>query len=496
MRKYLSLLLFVFLVTGPGIVRPADQAGEWVSLFDGQSLNGWKASENPGSLKVEDGMIVCDGPRSHLFYTGSVASADFKNFELKAEVMATPGANSGIYFHTRYQEEGWPEQGYEVQVNNTHKGAGNYVERKKTGSLYAVRNVYKQLVPDNEWFSMHIIVMANHVMVKVNDHVVVDYVQPDQPMRLEQYKGRVLSHGTFAIQCHDPDSKVYFRDIQVKTLPDDLPADPSRMPVIDETAAQVYRLNATNFPVIDFHVHVKGGLSLQEALTKSHRVGIQYGVAPNCGVGFPITTDQGIYDFVAGMKGQPVFLGMQAEGREWVTMFSKEAISRFDYVFSDALTFTDDQGRRTQLWKPETVHIKNEQDFMEMYVDRILSVLNNEPIDIFVNPTFLPEEIRKDYDRLWTGDRMDRVINAAVKNGVAIEINDRYTIPSARFIKRAKQAGVTFSLGTNNADANYGNLDYSIRMIQECGLTAADMFMPKPDGRKPIQVKSLTGSRN
>src|SRR3989304_3935389 len=82
----------------------------WVSIFDGKTFNGWRASENKDSWKVEGGALVCHGPRSHLFYTGD--AKPFVNFEFKCQVMTTPGSNAGIYFHTKYQDEGWPKYGY------------------------------------------------------------------------------------------------------------------------------------------------------------------------------------------------------------------------------------------------------------------------------------------------------------------------------------------------------------------------------------------------
>ena len=107
-------------------------AGEdgWVPLFDGETLNGWKASENKDSFSVRNGAIVADGTPSHLFYTGPVENAIFTDFELKADVMTKPGSNGGIYFHTEYQESGWPLKGFEAQVNNTHKN------KNRTGSLF------------------------------------------------------------------------------------------------------------------------------------------------------------------------------------------------------------------------------------------------------------------------------------------------------------------------------------------------------------------------
>lgn len=197
------------------VVSHATAQKSWISLFDGSTLNGWKVGENPQTFSVEDGAIKVAGPRSHLYYMGEVSNQEFKNFELKARVKTTKGSNSGIYFHTRYQEKGWPIHGYEVQINNTH---GDYI---KTGSLYEVVDVREVFVKDEEWFTLHIIVKGNHVIVKINDTVVVDYTQPTNPLRVtEERQTRVIKPGTFAIQGHDPKSVVYLKDIQVKLLKD------------------------------------------------------------------------------------------------------------------------------------------------------------------------------------------------------------------------------------------------------------------------------------
>ncbi len=187
----------------------ADVEPGWVSLFDGKSLAGWKASENKDSCRVEDGTILVGGPRSHLFYTGDVNGGTFDDFELKLEVMTKPNANSGVYFHTKYQESGWPNRGYEAQVNNTHK------DRRKTGSLYAVRDVLQPPAEDGEWFEYHIIVRGKRIILKVNGETTVDYTEPDDLNRPE----RQLSSGTFALQAHDPGSLVVYRNIRVKVDP-------------------------------------------------------------------------------------------------------------------------------------------------------------------------------------------------------------------------------------------------------------------------------------
>ncbi len=468
---------------------------EWVSLFDGKTMAGWKVSEHPDSFKVADGAIVFSGARAHAFYAGPVRDGAFKNFEFKADILTAPGTNSGLYFHTQFQETGFPGRGYEAQINNTQKQQGNYYEYNKTGSLYCVRNQYRTMVKDDEWFSMHIIVRGKHIQIRVNDVVAADYIEPTKPIRSAQRAGAVLSSGTFALQGHDPGSRTCFKNIMVRPLADDLAADVDGPVPAEEPYAELLDLHQKHFPLIDLHSHLKGGLTLEDVLVLSRNTGINYGLAPNCGIGFPITDDKGIYDFVASMKGKPVFLGMQAEGREWVKAFSKEAIAQFDYVFTDSMTFTDDRtGKRTRLWIDGEFEVGDKQTFMDMLVKKIEGIVGSEPIDIYVNPTFLPAPIAEEYDQLWTKQRMQRVADVLAKNGVAMEINSRFKLPSAAMIKLAKQAGVKFTFGTNNKGKDdLGVPEYGLRMIKECELTSKDLFVPSPEHQKAIERLKVKG---
>ena len=197
------------------VCNAAEDDKGWINLFDGKTLDGWKTSEDERSFHVKDGMIVAHAksPRSHLFYVGPVNKGVFKNFEFKAEVMTTPGSNSGIYFHTEFQQTGFPNVGHEVQANNTHKN------KTRTGSLFAVKNITTTAVKDNEWFTEHIIVRGKRVVIKVNGKTTVDYTEPEG-FQHATYSGRRISQGTFALQAHDPNSVAYFRNIRVKPLPD------------------------------------------------------------------------------------------------------------------------------------------------------------------------------------------------------------------------------------------------------------------------------------
>ena len=210
MHKWLPALLLPVMFS---FCSGKQRSDEWVSLFDGKTLNGWKVGANASAFKVENGSIIVNGNVSHLYYDGEVQQHQFKSFEFKADVMTTPGSNSGIYFHTQYQEKDWPKKGYEVQVNNSH------TDWRRTGSLWAIQDVKETYAKDNEWFTLHIKVSGKHITVAINDKTVVDYTEPENVQREEGMKDRIISSGTFALQGHDPKSKVYYRNIKVKVLP-------------------------------------------------------------------------------------------------------------------------------------------------------------------------------------------------------------------------------------------------------------------------------------
>jgi hypothetical protein len=210
MKKTALLALLPLVLTACA----AEKADDWQPLFNGRNLDGWKASENPGTFSVQNGAIVVKGVRSHLFYVGAIGQGgNFKNFEFKCDVLTKPGANSGVYFHTEFQGPGWPAKGYEVQVNNSHG------DPSRTAGLYAVRDNPKVLARDNEWFTLAIKVEGKHVVTSVNGQVVVDYTEEPNPPRQGMYVTRLIKSGTFALQGHDPGSEVHFKNLLVKPLP-------------------------------------------------------------------------------------------------------------------------------------------------------------------------------------------------------------------------------------------------------------------------------------
>lgn len=210
MNRALKCLAVVCLA-GFGFAHAADTKEEgFVQLFDGKSFDGWKINESPESWSIVDGAFVAKGNRSHLFYVGD--DKPFVNFELRVDCMTEKNSNGGIYFHTKFQKEGWPKYGFEAQVNNSYNS-----DPQKTGSLYAVVKVLDKNVDDNVWYTETIIVKGKNVKIKINDKVVVDYDEPADKKAGEDFT-RKIDQGTFALQAHDPGSRVHFKNIRVKRL--------------------------------------------------------------------------------------------------------------------------------------------------------------------------------------------------------------------------------------------------------------------------------------
>lgn len=198
----------------PNTLKPEEQAAGWQLLFDGRSLDGWRASDAPSStFSVKDGAIVVHGPRSHLFYLGPVANHDFRNFELKLEIKTFASANSGVYFHTEWQEKGWPSKGYEVQVNNSHS------DTSRTAGLWGIQDFRDVVVGDGRWFTLTIKVEGRRVQTWIDERKVAEYTEEPNPPRPKGLEQRLLKSGTFALQGHDPGSEVHFRTIRVRALP-------------------------------------------------------------------------------------------------------------------------------------------------------------------------------------------------------------------------------------------------------------------------------------
>lgn len=212
MKKALTLLIIALSLNlgtsnaEDNTLSDTEKKEGWINLFNGKDFTDWKIDKwNPTSITINEGSIRCQGKPSMLYHTGK--AKDAKNFHFIADVMTKPGSNGGIFFHTKYQDKGWPV-GHEAQINQTQ---GDPV---KTGSIYIVKKHLQAPAKDNEWFRYEIIVKGDTVETKVNGKTVIIY--KEKPSTQGKRK---LSQGTFGIQAHDPGSIVLVKNIKVQLLP-------------------------------------------------------------------------------------------------------------------------------------------------------------------------------------------------------------------------------------------------------------------------------------
>lgn len=408
------------------------------------------------------------------------ASGDYANFRLTGQAFTQEGAEAALLFHT----DG--ESGYEVMFRN-----GPIDGTRKSGSLASVRNLYRSLAADGEWFDFEVAVRGKNIAVSIGGTDVVCYTEPDVPYRVEKYARRLLSHGAIALR--GVRGEVAFRNLTVTRLRDDARNEADTLPPVDERADAVIRAQQRDFPVIDYHVHLKGGLTKEQAHAMSMNYGINYGVAPNAGeggVGRMLADDKEVYEYFDEVKPLPFLCGVQGEGRKWTATFSQEALGVFDYLFTDAMTIIDHKGRNSRIYRPEEVRYDGitKEQYMDHLVDQTVKILTNEPADIYANPTYLPQDMQADYDKYWTDERVDRVLDVLQRYGIALEINPRYRIPSIDIIRKAKQRGLKFTFGTNNVDADFGRLEYCFEAMDKCGIEADDIWFPSMSVRRSRPV--------
>lgn len=408
------------------------------------------------------------------------AGENYQNFILQGQALTEQDAEAILLFHT----DG--KKGYEVLFRN-----GKMDGTRKTGSLSAIRNLYRSLAEDNQWFDFEVAVRGKNISIQINGTDVVCYTEPAQPYRTATYAQRLLGKGDIMLQGKQ--GTVKFRNLVITPLDANARNENDTLPAIDEQNDDIIRLQQQNYPVIDYHVHLKGGLTKEIAHAMSMNYGINYGVAPNAGeggVGRMLADDKEVYEYYEEVKPLPFLCGVQGEGRKWTATFSQKALGIFDYLFTDAMTIMDHKNRNSRIYRAEEVHYDgvSKEQYMEQIVDQTVKILTNEPADIFANPTYIPEDMQADYDKYWTDERINRVLDVMQKHSIALEINPRYKIPSMKIIQMAKDRGLKFTFGTNNVDANFGKLEYCIEAIKQCGITADDIWFPAMSIRKDRPV--------
>jgi hypothetical protein len=253
-----------------------------------------------------------------------------------------------------------------------------------------------------------------------------------------------------------------------------------------QTAAFIQDLAAAKrrgLVLTDYHIHIRGGMTLEKAAERQQQSGIQSAVLENFGREWPLADNAKLKEFIDTHSkpladGRRLPVGIQVNDRDWFTQIDPALRKRLDFVLADTMIMgVTAEGKPRRLWLPG-VTIEDPAAWMEEYLAHNLRILD-EPISILANPTYLPPCIAQLHDQLWTEDRMRQVIAKAVAKGVALEIQAGSDFPKPAFLKLAKQLGAKFSFGSNNFDDKTKDLSRWFEAIALLDLTPADLWVPK-----------------
>ena len=243
---------------------------------------------------------------------------------------------------------------------------------------------------------------------------------------------------------------------------------------------QVARLKAKGIPLTDYHIHIRGGMTPEKALHWAKQSGIRSGVLENHGRGWTLSDNAKLKAFIEHAQKYPeLLIGIQVNDRDWFKTIDPELLKKLDYILADTMIM-DGQ----KLWFEQEYDIANENIWLERYFNHCMTVVN-EPITILANPTYLPNKIKHRYDDFWTEERMGKLIDAAVKKNVALEIQAGTDFPSKKFIELALKKGATISIGRNNQDDKPNELKRSLDWLEELGAKAENMLDVKKTNPAP-----------
>jgi hypothetical protein len=410
------LYLLNFTISFAQGTMPNASAAGWIELINGKDFSEWLASEHKDTWSItEDGLYQGFGKRSHLYYKGDDLKDGYKNFEIDVQVKTYKLANSGIIFHTSYTDVGWPASGFEIQVNHSHIGEGDYIELKKFASLYGQRNVYKSFAKDDEFSNIKARVNGNRVEVWLNGLKTVDYAMPT-PISGE----RALGKGTFCLQGHDILSQVQYKSFKVRRLPDNgliLPVKP-----IGAWYDSMRVYSGKQIPFID--------LNPPSSLSAIQLTNILY----KTGINSAIVVPPSMTKTFASAKNKPLFTGVRVNAVNQAKVIAGTS----DYTIG---VTTDYASLKTLV----------EGGKINILADKGRTINESNAVEI---------------------------LTIASNNNIAIEINHTLRYPSIETIKLGKQMGCKFTMGGLTPTTAWTKSNYILDAIKQAGLTYKDFYIP------------------
>ena len=198
----------------PGIRKPPEG---FVALFDGKSLDGWRAHADSAGWEPREGVLNYDGTGRG--YLGTVKS--FGDFELDLEWRIPKGGNSGVFLRLGDfpgNAPRSPAEGLEVQIFD-HPSDPRFGANHHCGAIVKLQapsvSVYRG--PD-QWQRYQISCRQRRVVVLFEGTEVIDISPQTHPV-LEAFRARLPLRGPIGLQNWG--TPVAFRNIFIKELPID-----------------------------------------------------------------------------------------------------------------------------------------------------------------------------------------------------------------------------------------------------------------------------------
>ena len=238
-----------------------------------------------------------------------------------------------------------------------------------------------------------------------------------------------------------------------------------------EMLDQIKRLKEKAIPLTDFHIHIRGGMSYEKAIDWAQKTGIRSSAIENQGRNWPLSNDSAIRAFINNGKRFPeLLIGLQVNERDWHQVIDSSLIKELDFILSDTMVM-DGQ----KLWLEDDYNIEDEEAWLQKYFNHNLQILN-EPITILANPLYLPGKMMHRYGDFWTIERQIMIIDTAVKNKIALEIQSNTQFPHIEFMKLAIEKGAKISIGRNNMDDRVNELKRSLDWLEELHVKPENML--------------------
>jgi histidinol phosphatase-like PHP family hydrolase len=247
----------------------------------------------------------------------------------------------------------------------------------------------------------------------------------------------------------------------------------------------------------DLHAHTTmsdGALPLEEVVSLARERGVKIGIADHVSTRNRqrfVATEAQLRRYLDALDGVPVFHSAEFC---WCDSFYEdippELMARFDYRIGSNHGFALPDGTMGSPWWTSLPAPWRDRpdEVMEIMVHNLCDLVRSMPIEIVAHPTFMPAallELEPDVHAWWTEEREDRFVEAVVESGVAMEISNRYRLPHDRLLRKAKEAGARFSLGSDgHTAAQVARLEWATETARRVGIGDPDLFVPGEHRRR------------